>query len=99
MKTLNSKSYWSAGFMPRNDSVWAETPEATIAFMRDIRVPWIAFKVLGAGAIHPREGFKYAFQNGADFICVGMFDFQVVEDVILARGALDALERARPWMA
>jgi len=99
MKTLNSKSYWSAGFMPRNDSVWEETPEQTIAFMRGIRVPWIAFKVLGAGAIHPREGFRYAFQNGADFICVGMFDFQVVEDVILARGALDGLERARPWMA
>jgi len=98
MKTLNGKGYWSAGLLPRNDSVWEETPEETIAFMRDIQIPWIAFKVLGAGAIHPREGFRYAFQNGADFICVGMFDFQVVEDVILARSALDGLDRGRPWL-
>ncbi len=100
MKTFNSKSYWSAGTLPRNDSVWAETPEATMAFMRDLDVPWIAFKVLGAGAIHPRDGFQYAFENGADFICVGMFDFQVVEDAIIARKALrGSLNRQRPWLA
>jgi hypothetical protein len=45
--------------------------------------------VLGAGAIHPNAGFRYAFQNGADFVCVGMFDFQVVEDVQIALNALD----------
>ena len=33
MKTFNSKRYWSAGPMPRNDSVWEETPEETRAFM------------------------------------------------------------------
>jgi len=54
--------------------------------------------VLGAGAIHPNEGFRYAFENGADFLCVGMFDFQVAEDVEIARRALDRAQgRARAW--
>lgn len=100
MKTLNSKSYWSAGPMPRNDSVFEETPKETIAFMAGVKKPWIAYKILGAGAIPPREGFDYAFRNGADFICVGMFDFQVVENVELARTAVaDAKSRTRAWCA
>lgn len=100
MKTLNAKNYWSAGPMPRKDSVWAETPKETIQFMRDVKKPWIAYKVLGAGAIHPKEGFKYALENGADFICVGMFDFQVAQDVDIARSVLAGnLKRKRPWQA
>lgn len=100
MKTFNSKRYWSAGPEPRHDSVWEETPEETRAFMAQCERPWIAYKVLGAGAIHPREGFQYAFDNGADFICVGMFDFQVTEDVELARMAIDrAQRREREWCA
>ena len=84
--------------MPRHDSVWAETPDDTVAFMRTVNKPWIAFKVLGAGAIHPREGFKYVLEHGADFACVGMFDFQVAEDVIIMRNTLSALTgRPRPW--
>lgn len=100
MKTINPKNYWSAGPMPRNDSVWAETPQITIDFMKNVKKPWIGFKVLGAGAIHPYEGFRYAFENGADFICVGMFDFQVANDVKLARDTLRVkLNRTRPWQA
>ena len=100
MKTLNAKNYWSAGPMPRLDSVWEETPKETIAFMTEVEPPWIAYKVLGAGAIHPRQGFAYAFENGADFIGVGMFDFQVAEDVELARAALArAQQRDRAWCA
>jgi hypothetical protein len=100
MKTLNSKSYWSAGPIPRHDSVWAETPKETIEFMKTVKKPWIAFKVLGAGAIHPKPGFSYAFNNGADFICVGMFDFQVRMDADLVRDTFaKGVDRPRPWMA
>jgi hypothetical protein len=98
MKTFNSKRYWSAGALPRHDSVWEETPEEIKALMEEVERPWIAYKVLGAGAIHPREGFQYAFQNGADFLCVGMFDFQVAEDAALARLALEKCRlRSRAW--
>ncbi len=100
MKTFNSKRYWSAGPVPRNDSVWEETPDQTKAFMQEVDRPWIAYKVLGAGAIHPREGFQYAYQCGADFLCVGMFDFQIAENVELARAALDKTkQRERDWCA
>jgi len=83
-----------------HDNMFCHDAEGTIAFMQNVKVPWIAFKVLAAGAIHPREGFQYAFDNGADFICVGMFDFQVQEDAIIARKAIaDAKSRQRPWLA
>jgi len=100
MKTFNSKRYWSAGPLPRNDSVWEETPQDTCDFMAGVEIPWIAYKVLGAGAIHPDQGFRYAYDNGADFLCVGMFDFQVAEDVAIARRAIaGAQSRPRPWSA
>jgi len=83
MKTLHHTNYWSAKPTPQHDNIWCEKPEETIAYMEKRLEPWIAFKVLAAGAIHPKVGFKYAFENGADFICVGMYDFQVVEDVNL----------------
>lgn len=80
------------------DNMWCMKPEETIAFMKTVRKPWIAFKVLAAGAFHPREGFSYAFQNGADFIAVGMFDFQVRQDCELVRAKVKrAKERPRPW--
>ena len=62
--------------------------------------PWIAFKVLAAGAIKPEVGLNYAFRNGADFVCLGMYDFQIVEDVNIALEALERTRvRERPWMA
>jgi len=98
MKTLHHGDYWSAKHPEQNDNIWCEEPEETIAFMKDLPQPWIAFKVLGAGAIHPKVGFQYAFEGGADFICVGMYDFQVVEDANIALDLLGGkLERQRPW--
>ena len=99
MKTLHSHNYWSSEG-PEHDNIWSRTPEKTIEFMRNVKKPWIAYKVMAAGAIHPREAFKFAYENGADFICAGMFDFQVREDAIHARNALAAAQdRPRPWCA
>ncbi|MEJ2007694.1 MAG: DoxX family membrane protein [Acidobacteriota bacterium] len=73
-------------------------PEKTIEVMGTIKKPWIAFKVLAAGAFHPKDGFRFAFENGADFINVGMFDFQVVEDINVAIDVLSNLKsRTRSW--
>jgi hypothetical protein len=100
MKTLHSHQYWSAEREPENDNIWSKTPEKTIAFMKNVDKPWIAYKVMAAGAIHPRDAFKFAYENGADFICAGMFDFQVREDVLLARDILSGpMNRQRPWRA
>jgi hypothetical protein len=56
-----------------------------IDFMAGIKKPWIAFKILAAGALYPRQAFPHAFNGGADFILVGMFDWQIAENVKLAR--------------
>jgi uncharacterized membrane protein YphA (DoxX/SURF4 family) len=100
VKTLHHCDYWSARKDDQNDNIWCVNPEETAAYMSALPQPWIAYKVLAAGAIHPREGFSYAFRNGADFICVGMYDFQIVEDVNIALAALGATrDRARRWIA
>jgi hypothetical protein len=109
MKTLHSTNYWSARRPDQDkdvidngaaDNYWDKEPDKTIEFMKTVKRPWIAYKVLAAGAVHPRDGFKFAFENGADFLCVGMFDFQVREDAIIAREMLSGeMNRRRPWRA
>jgi hypothetical protein len=83
-----------------NDNMWCIDAEQTAEVMRNVKAAWVAFKVLAAGAIHPKQGFSYAFKNGADFIVVGMFDFQVQQNAQLAKQILHKLDkRERPWMA
>ncbi len=82
------------------DNMWDLHPDRTVEFMKSVRKPLIAFKVLAAGAIHPRVGFRYAFENGADFVCAGMFDFQVIENVNLTCDILIGLkDRKREWFS
>lgn len=89
MKTLHPQNYWSYQtdepkppvINNKLDNYWSRNPETDISVMKNVEKPWIAFKVLAAGALKPEIGFKYAFENGADFACVGMFDYQVVENV------------------
>ncbi len=102
MKTMHPHTYWSSEHEePRNFfSVFDQEPDELLEFIGTVEKPWIGFKVLAAGAIHPEEGFKYAFENGADFIDVGMFDFQVPQNARIAREVLNGgLQRDRPWMA
>jgi len=41
-----------------------------------------------------KKALNYAFTNGADFICLGMYDFQIVEDVNIALDTLGTLPTA-----
>jgi uncharacterized membrane protein YphA (DoxX/SURF4 family) len=81
-----------------HDNCFCSFSDRTVEFVNRARVPVIGFKVLAAGAIPPEDGFNWAFENGADFICVGMFDFQVVEDVNICMDTLKNLKnRKREW--
>ena len=83
-----------------HDNCFCPFPDRTVEFVNHTKVPVIGFKVLAAGAIHPKDGFKWAFENGADFVCVGMFDFQVVDDVNICIDTLAKLSnRQRDWFA
>ena len=74
-------------------------PERSVEFVSKAKVPVMGYKVLAAGAIEPKDGFRWAFENGADFICVGMFDFQIVKDVNICLDVLNELsERKRVWL-
>lgn len=108
VKTLHHSQYWSARRADQTqdvvennaDNYWDLEPQKTVAFMQGVDKPWIAFKILAAGAIRPESGFRYAFENGADFVCVGMFDFQVEQNVALARKFIDDCQnRERAWIA
>jgi len=74
-------------------------PDQIESFMKTVRQPWIAFKVLGAGREKKaQEGFRHAFERGADFIAVGMFDWQVRDDTALVQEMLaKGIQRQRPW--
>ena len=104
IKTLHHHNYPTA---PRKDQIkgvtaeipgyWCKNPDKVIAVMKDVARPWIAFKVMAAGAIPPKNAFQYAYQNGADHIIAGMFDFEIPEDVRIANDILKNPNRPRPW--
>jgi len=79
---------------------WCANPQETAEVMRSVKKPWIAFKTMAAGAIPPKNAFRYAFKNGADFVLAGMFDFEIAEDTQHARESIASYnERERPWIA
>ena len=81
-----------------HDNIFCLDPEKSVEFVKRAKVPVMGFKVLAAGAIKPQDGFLWAFENGADFICVGMFDFQIVKDVNITLQVLNRLKnRQREW--
>lgn len=107
-KTLHTHDYFTAqkagdnASVGANDNSWCNDPQAVIDAFAKIDKPWIAFKILAAGAIQPRAAFPYSFNNGADFILVGMFDWQVEEDIRLANRVLGIVtssdsKRTRAW--
>jgi uncharacterized membrane protein YphA (DoxX/SURF4 family) len=115
MKTFHSHNYWSATPIDPNDpelpkdgedhnmahdNIWCMSDKAVTDFFKTNETPWIAYKVFAAGAIKPEEGLKHAFTSGADFACVGMFDFQVVENANIAYTLLNGpMDRERKWYA
>ncbi|MGD0092817.1 MAG: hypothetical protein ABSE73_23140 [Planctomycetota bacterium] len=80
-----------------NPGYWCQDPQAVMDVMKNCEKAWIGFKVMAAGAIPPKDAFPYCFKNGVDHILAGMFDWQIAEDVKIARQTLDGLTRARPW--
>lgn len=99
----NRTSFEVMGGESKDHNKWHENmfcsfPEKTIDFVNNAEVPVMGFKVLAAGAIKPEDGYNWAFKNGADFICVGMFDFQVVNNVNTTVDVLHNLQgRIRKW--
>lgn len=99
-KELRKEFIWYTGGKGYYDNMWCLNPEETVEFMKTVTKPWIAFKVLAAGAYLPRDGFQFAFKSGADFIAVGMLDFQIDANCETARQMIRRFQkRDRPWCA
>jgi len=106
MKTFHNTNYWSArpDEVHGRDNIWCKKPQDVIDYMANLEQPWIAFKTMAAGALLPRDTLPFAFKGGADFVCMGMYDFQIVEDVNLFTDLFPTFYpncegRKRPWRA
>jgi hypothetical protein len=97
LKTLHHHEYPTHDL--HHDSNFCPQPDKVIEFMATVRKPWIAYKVMAAGAIPPQNAFKYTFEGGADFILAGMFDFEIAQDAQIVRQLLPRVKRNRAWLA
>jgi hypothetical protein len=98
-KPLQQDFMWLSSPEGWYDNMWCIDPVKTAEFMGTVKKPWLAFKVLAAGAYYPRDGFVYAFDNGADFIAVGMLDFQIEGNCeLMPKIVRRAQRRQRPWL-
>ncbi len=107
-KTLHTDEYFTGpkqgepDRVGKHDNSWCTNAGAVIDVFAKVTKPWIAFKILAAGAIQPRAAFPHAFNGGADFLLVGMFDWQVEDNVKLFRRVFSVAsgsssKRTRPW--
>jgi uncharacterized membrane protein YphA (DoxX/SURF4 family) len=94
---VNAEDY-SLDHNQQHDNIWCVDAPDTADFFKSCEIPWIAYKIMAAGAIKPHDGFRYAFENGADFTCVGMFDFQVIDNANIVYDTVNSeLNRERKW--
>ncbi len=97
LKTFHHHKYPTAKL--EYDSSFCPDPEQVMQVMQEVKKPWIAYKVMAAGAIPPKDAFQFTFEGGADFVLAGMFDFEIPEDARLVREAYPAANRKRPQPA
>lgn len=84
------------------DNIWCAHPDKVVETFQSITKPWLATKVLAAGAIDARGGLTYALENGgADFASVAMFDFLIAGNAQIVKRLIPRADRkrTRPWCA
>ena len=104
-KTLHTQDYPTAqrpeetGEFGSYDNAWCHNAEEVIEFMKTVKKPWIAFKVMAAGAIPPREAFPYAVQQRGRLRLGGHVRLPDRRGRANRQGSPGQGERARPWRA
>ena len=83
------------------DNIWCGHPHRVIEAFATITKPWLATKVLAAGAIDPRKGLTYALEGGADFAAVALFDFLIAANAQTVKRIVPRADkkRSRQWQA
>ena len=96
-KELRKEFFQGKGFY---DNMWCIDPEETAAVHGQRRQALDRLQGLGGRGDPAAARVAHAFRNGADFIAVGMFDFQIKEDCEIAKHVVKMTQqRKRPWYA
>jgi hypothetical protein len=101
----NRVAYESIGAKQKDHNKWHDNcfctfPDRTVEFVKKTTVPVMGFKTMAAGAIPPKDGIRWAFENGADFVNAGMLDFQLMNNINLVIDILNNLpNRTRGWFS